>query len=162
MKWPINLNKHCSVRKHADEFSNFSVNIMTGCRWLLRYWQSTKEQIVKYFTNLMMLFVVIRESKAWKSFIHHRGQVQRYRKTSRGCNGCCTQDTQHLQTRPLKTHNTWHRYAFKPIWQSCTGFLLYQASKPYTTDFSGIKITESISAPIQWCSCRLLAAFFVK
>lgn len=21
MKWPINLNKHCSVPKHADEFS---------------------------------------------------------------------------------------------------------------------------------------------
>lgn len=30
MKWPINPNKHRSRRKHADEFSNLGLNIMTA------------------------------------------------------------------------------------------------------------------------------------
>ena len=50
MNWPINPNKHRSLRKHADEFSNLGLNIMT-LRMCVSCQQSTKVQIVNYFTN---------------------------------------------------------------------------------------------------------------
>lgn len=53
MNWPINPNKHRSLWKHADEFSNLGLNIMT-LRMCVSCQQSTKVQIVNYFTNQIM------------------------------------------------------------------------------------------------------------
>lgn len=53
MKWPINPNKHRSLRKHADEISNLGLNIMT--RWrCVSCRQSTKVEIVNCFTGQIM------------------------------------------------------------------------------------------------------------
>lgn len=53
MKWPINPNKHRSLRKHADEISNLGLNIMT--RWgCVSCRQSTKVGIVNCFTDQIM------------------------------------------------------------------------------------------------------------